>query len=62
MAEDAKGVASIRHAVKSWACGTARRPGRALARRAKGKKALAARKAAAPKQGTTVATPAKKSP
>lgn len=64
MAEDAKGVASIRHAVKSWACGTARRPGRALARRAKkGKKgAAAAHKAAGRKQDTSVATPAKKSP
>jgi D-alanyl-D-alanine carboxypeptidase len=63
MAEDAKGVASIRHAVKAWACGTARRPGRALAKRAKGKKGgAAARKAAAPKQDTTAAAPAKKTP
>jgi D-alanyl-D-alanine carboxypeptidase len=62
VAENAKGVASIRHAVKSWACGTARRPSRrALARRAKGKKGPgAARKAAQKQQPAAVSVKAKK--
>jgi D-alanyl-D-alanine carboxypeptidase len=61
MADDAKGVVSIRHAVKSWACGTARRPGRALARRAKGKKAAAAARKAAARKRNAEAPVSKKS-
>jgi D-alanyl-D-alanine carboxypeptidase len=58
--EDAKGVASIRHAVKSWACGTARRPSRrALARRAKGKKGPGEARKAASEKPTPAAVSAK---
>jgi D-alanyl-D-alanine carboxypeptidase len=61
LAADAKGAASIRHAVISWACGTGR-PRRALARRAKRKKGASVVRNGAPgqKQKPNAVAPATK--